>query len=107
VAKQPPKKDDGQSPLQVALKTGNTASADYLLDMGADVNTLDLYGNSGVQPETYACRSPVRARSGWPAPGESALENNNPCTDAWRMYLEHAEIIRVITGASLRRDSIW
>ena len=25
VAKQPPKKDDGQSPLQVALKTGNIA----------------------------------------------------------------------------------
>ena len=24
-AKQPPKKDDGQSPLQIALKTGNTA----------------------------------------------------------------------------------
>ena len=37
-AKQPPKKDDGQSPLQVALKTGNTAIANYLLDHGADVN---------------------------------------------------------------------
>ena len=36
VAKQPPKKDDGQSPLQVALKTGN-----YLLDMGADVNFIE------------------------------------------------------------------
>jgi 2-keto-3-deoxy-L-rhamnonate aldolase RhmA len=36
VAKQPPKKDDGQSPLQVALKTGNCAIAYYLLDMGAD-----------------------------------------------------------------------
>ena len=41
VAKQPPKKDDGQSPLQVALKTGNTAIADYLLDMGADVNFIE------------------------------------------------------------------
>ena len=41
VAKQPPKKDDGQSPLQVALKTGNTAIANHLLDMGADVNYIE------------------------------------------------------------------
>ncbi len=41
VAKQPPKKDDGQSPLQVALKTGNTSIAGYLLDMGADVNFME------------------------------------------------------------------
>lgn len=40
-AKQPPKKDDGQSPLQIALKTGNTAIAEYLLDMGADVNFIE------------------------------------------------------------------
>ncbi|MBQ2078194.1 MAG: ankyrin repeat domain-containing protein [Erysipelotrichaceae bacterium] len=40
-AKQPPKKDDGQSPLQVALKTGNTAIANYLLDNGADVNFIE------------------------------------------------------------------
>ena len=41
VAKQPPKKDDGQSPLQVALKTGNIAIANYLLDRGADVNFIE------------------------------------------------------------------
>lgn len=40
-AKQPPRKDDGQSPLQVALKTGNPAIADYLIDMGADVNFIE------------------------------------------------------------------
>lgn len=40
-AKQPPKKDDGQSPLQVAIKTGNTDIADYLLDLGADVNFME------------------------------------------------------------------
>ena len=40
-AKQPPKKDDGQSPLQVALKTGNIVIADYLLDKGADVNHIE------------------------------------------------------------------
>jgi hypothetical protein len=40
-AKQPPKKDDGQSPLQVALKTPNFDIADYLLDMGADPNFME------------------------------------------------------------------
>ena len=41
VAKQPPKKDDGQSPLQVSLKTGNTEIAEYLLEKGADVNHIE------------------------------------------------------------------
>lgn len=40
-AKQPPKKDDGQSPLQIALKTGNFEIADYLLSLGADVNFME------------------------------------------------------------------
>lgn len=40
-AKQPPKKDDGQSLLQVALKTGNFDIVWYLLDMGADVNFME------------------------------------------------------------------
>lgn len=33
-----PKKDHGQSPLQVALKTGKYEIADYLISHGADVN---------------------------------------------------------------------
>ena len=40
-AKQPPKKDDGQSPLQVALKTGAFEIAEYLIDNGADVNFIE------------------------------------------------------------------
>lgn len=40
-AKQPPKKDDGQSPLQVALKTGAFEIAEYLIDHGADVNFME------------------------------------------------------------------
>lgn len=40
-AKEPPKKDDGQSPLQVALKTGNFEIADFLLDIGANVNFIE------------------------------------------------------------------
>jgi hypothetical protein len=41
VASAPPKKDDGQSALQVALKSGQFAVADLLLDRGADVNHVD------------------------------------------------------------------
>ena len=41
VSKGSPKQYDGQSPLQVALKTGNTAIANYLLGMGADVNFIE------------------------------------------------------------------
>ena len=40
-AKQPPKKDDGQSPLQVALKTGAFEIANYLIDNGADLNFME------------------------------------------------------------------
>lgn len=42
VAKQPPKKDDGQSPLQIAIKSGNFIIADYLLDCRADVNFMEI-----------------------------------------------------------------
>ncbi|WP_185234367.1 ankyrin repeat domain-containing protein [Teredinibacter franksiae] len=37
----PPKKDDGQSPLHVAYKTGNYEIADYLISQGADVNFIE------------------------------------------------------------------
>lgn len=41
VAKQPPKKDDGQSLLQVALKTGQLDIAMLLLDFNANVNYIE------------------------------------------------------------------
>lgn len=41
IAKQPPKKDDGQSPLQVALKTGAFDIAEFLIDNGADLNFME------------------------------------------------------------------
>lgn len=40
-AKQPPKKDHGQSPLQVAIKSGHFQIAEYLLDQGADINFME------------------------------------------------------------------
>jgi len=40
-AKAPPKKDAGQSPLQVAIKSDSFAIANLLLDRGADVNFME------------------------------------------------------------------
>ena len=36
-----PKKDVGQSPLQIALKSSSTEIVNYLLDKGADVNFIE------------------------------------------------------------------
>ena len=43
-AVQPPKEDDGQSPLQAALKAGAFSVAELLLDLGADVNFMEAEG---------------------------------------------------------------
>ena len=41
VAKAPPKKDDGLSPLQVAFKTFNIWAVRFFIEHGADVNYMD------------------------------------------------------------------
>ena len=41
IAKQPPKKDDGQSPLQIAFKRGNFWAVKYFLENGEDINFID------------------------------------------------------------------
>ncbi len=48
-----PKKDHGQSPLQVALKTGKYEIADYLISHGADVNFME------VEDDDPGLRAPV------------------------------------------------
>lgn len=40
-AKAPPQKDDGQSPLQIAIKNKQFEIANYLLDCGVDVNFME------------------------------------------------------------------
>ena len=40
-ASSPPKKDDGQSPLQVAFKTGNFEMAAHLIDLGANIHFME------------------------------------------------------------------
>ncbi|MGW0659290.1 ankyrin repeat domain-containing protein [Streptodolium elevatio] len=50
VRKPPPKKDAGQQPLGVALKTGRYDIARLLLDRGADVNFIEAPGIDNRQP---------------------------------------------------------
>src|SRR4051812_36272986 len=40
-ASAPPKKDDGQSPLQVAFKTANLEMAAHLIDLGATIHFME------------------------------------------------------------------
>jgi len=52
----PPKKDDGQSPLQVAFKTGNFEIASFLIDNGADVNFIETSEiNEWTAPVIHDC----------------------------------------------------
>ena len=48
LAKAPPKKDDGQSPLMVAIKSDNLEVAHLLLDRGADMNFADAVNPYGI-----------------------------------------------------------
>ena len=54
LAKAPPKKDDGQSPLMVAIKSDNLEVAHLLLDRGADVNFQD-----GINPYGINFSAPI------------------------------------------------
>jgi ankyrin repeat protein len=52
----PPKKDDGQSPLQVAFKTGHFDIADFLISRGADVNFVESSSlNEWTAPVIHDC----------------------------------------------------
>lgn len=57
ISKAPPKKDDGQSALQVSIKNGggwqDTRIISYLLDKGADVNFME--DDKGLGPQGIAC----------------------------------------------------
>jgi ankyrin repeat protein len=52
----PPKKDDGQSGLQVAFKTGNFEIAKLLIDKGADINFMETSEiNEWTAPVLHDC----------------------------------------------------
>ena len=67
LAKAPPKKDDGQSPLMVAIKSDNLEVAHLLLDRGADVNFADAinpYGSNFSAPIWYHAVGQTFMRAG-------------------------------------------
>ena len=52
----PPKKDDGQSGLQVAFKTGNFDIAEYLIEQCADINFIETSDiNEWKAPVLHDC----------------------------------------------------
>lgn len=52
----PPKKDDGQSGLQLAFKTGNFEIAKLLIEQGADVNFMETSAiNEWTAPVLHDC----------------------------------------------------
>ena len=59
-AKAPPKTDAGQSPLQVAIKTGHFDLANLLLDRGADVNFMEA-ADCGNEWRMPAVQDGIRA----------------------------------------------
>ena len=73
-AKQPPKKDDGQSPLQIAVKSGAFDIAELLIDRGADLNFIEDISccNSWRAPVVHDAITAAVMNSRW--------NTNHPCT---------------------------
>ena len=77
VAKAPPKKDDGQSTLQVAIKSSQFEVAHLLLDRGADVNYIDTpavnqWNMPVVQDAIMATVMSARSGRNWALPTEAS-----------------------------------
>lgn len=79
-AKAPPRKDDGQSPLMVAIKSDNLEVAHLLLDFGADVNFV----NGDEPTEPYSIYAPI-----WDnALGQCFLRANHTVSEASKARTE-------------------
>ena len=118
-AKQPPKKDDGQSPLQIALKTGNFDIADYLLDMGADPNFMEAEDCCFPEQRAPALHDAINAavmESRWSVdrqfPGEPAYYKEMSQPDVTERAYQVLERMIKLGGDvnkldSLGNNSIW
>lgn len=71
-----PKKDDGQSPLQVALKSSSEQIIDLLLERGADVNFIESEDsiNSWRAPVIHDAINRAIMRSRWNVKRQDDLE---------------------------------
>lgn len=99
VAKAPPKKDDGQSPLQVAIKAGCLEIAELLIDRGANVNYIEATSvNDWRAPVIHDALRATVMRSRWLAPASRAddtsswvVANSTESADGW-----YALLVRII-----------
>ena len=62
LAKAPPKKDDGQSPLMVAIKSDNLEVAHLLLDRGADIHDFIPPNEEGLSQVSVILRNMEEGR---------------------------------------------
>lgn len=106
-AKAPPKKDAGQSPLQVAIKSAHPEIAHLLLDRGADVNFMEAEDCGSewrmpvVQDAVMAAVMHTRWNTIWPG-GEVQAAHTQAQADEAFSLLERI----VSMGADLtRKDS--
>lgn len=79
-----PKKDEGQSPLQVALKASSTDVLHYLLDAGADINFIESpnCGNPWRAPVIHDAINRAIMCSRWNVKRPDGLEVFNTKKDA-------------------------
>jgi len=99
----PPKKDDGQSTLQVAIKSSNFPIAHLLLERGADVDFVEASGvnrwNAPVLHDAIrAAMFNTRWTKEWTGPGE-------PPHYVWVTTLEGFESAFAVLQALLERGA--
>ena len=105
-AKAPPKKDIGQSPLQVAIKTGHFVIAHLLLDRGADVNFIEAEDCGSdfrlpvVQDAVHAAVDCCRWNVRWPGEGYVVQRTKAQADEAYAL-LERM----IAMGADLTKRS--
>lgn len=114
-AKAPPKKDIGQSPLQVAIKTGNFVIAHLLLDRGADVNFMEAEDCGSdfripvVQDAIHAAVDCTRWNVHWPPEGYRVYRTKAQADEAYalleRMISMGADLMKRNSNGRMALDT--
>lgn len=106
-AKAPPKKDAGQSPLQVAIKSAHPEIAHLLLDRGADVNFMEAEdcGNDWRMPVVQdAVMAAVRCTR-WNARWQNAYQVSHTQEQADQAFALLERMVKL--GADLTRTDSY
>lgn len=104
-AKAPPRKDDGQSPLQVAIKTGQFPIAHLLLDRGADIDfqetsEVNRWTTPVLHDAVMAAVMSSRWGRTWPAGPGDAGPRFVPSSTAERFAAAHGVLERMVTAGA-------